>query len=100
MIVTASGSTDDGWQSDRFLTRRSICVGATDESDVVAPWTRMGSAVQVFAPGVEVSGALGGAAAGLVCGPGAPVCVTIGVFVGGALGAFGIDFGYTWLKGR
>ena len=63
VVVTASGSTNDGWQSDRFLTRRSICVGATDESDVVAPWTQMGSAVQVFAPGVEVSGALGGISA-------------------------------------
>ena len=31
----------------------------------------------------------GGAAAGLVCGPGAPVCVTIGAFLGGVLAAFG-----------
>lgn len=31
----------------------------------------------------------GGALAGLACGPGAPVCVTLGAFVGGALGAFG-----------
>lgn len=30
-----------------------------------------------------------GALAGLACGPGAPVCVTIGAFVGGALAAFG-----------
>ncbi|MQA42375.1 hypothetical protein [Rugamonas aquatica] len=33
-----------------------------------------------------------GALAGLVCGPGAPVCVTIGAFVGGALPAFGAGF--------
>lgn len=39
-------------------------------------------------------GAAGGAAAGLVCGPGAPVCVTIGVFIGGALGALGADFAF------
>src|SRR5262249_7404803 len=41
--------------------------------------------------GGMLGGAAGGAAAGLVCGPGAPVCVTIGVFVGGALGALGAD---------
>ncbi len=35
-----------------------------------------------------------GALAGLACGPGAPVCVTIGAFVGGALAAFGA--GYIW----
>lgn len=33
-----------------------------------------------------------GAMAGLACGPGAPVCVTIGAFVGGALAAFGAGF--------
>ncbi|WP_323002029.1 hypothetical protein [Denitromonas sp.] len=26
------------------------------------------------------------------CGPGAPVCVTVGAFVGGALAAFGVSF--------
>ncbi len=31
----------------------------------------------------------GGAAAGLACGPGAPVCVSIGVFVGGVMFAVG-----------
>jgi len=41
-------------------------------------------------------GAAGGAVAGLTCGPGAPVCVTIGVFVGGALGALGADFTFGW----
>lgn len=35
-------------------------------------------------------GIAGGAIAGLACGLGAPVCVTIGAFVGGALGAFGV----------
>ena len=37
-------------------------------------------------------GAIGGAIAGLACGPGSPVCVTLGVFIGGALAAFGVDF--------
>jgi hypothetical protein len=37
-------------------------------------------------------GVAGGAAAGLICGPGAPVCVTVGAFIGGALAAFGVDY--------
>ncbi len=42
--------------------------------------------------GAGVLGSMaGGAAAGLVCGPGAPVCSGIGVLVGGALFAFGIS---------
>jgi xanthine/CO dehydrogenase XdhC/CoxF family maturation factor len=36
-------------------------------------------------------GIAGGAVAGLACGPGAPVCVTIGAFVGGAVAALGVD---------
>lgn len=36
-------------------------------------------------------GIAGGAIAGLACGPGAPVCVTIGAFVGGAVAALGVD---------
>ncbi len=41
--------------------------------------------------------ALGGAVAGLACGPGAPVCSTVGVFVGGALFALGSDVTFDWL---
>lgn len=37
-------------------------------------------------------GIAGGALAGLACGPGAPVCVTVGAFVGGAIAAFGVDY--------
>jgi len=37
-------------------------------------------------------GVAGGALAGLACGPGAPICVTVGAFVGGTLAAFGISF--------
>lgn len=36
-------------------------------------------------------GIAGGALAGLACGPGAPVCVAVGAFIGGALAAFGSD---------
>jgi subtilisin family serine protease len=63
VVVTASGSTDDGWSNDSWVARRSVCVGATDDFDVVTPWTLVGPYVQIFAPGVEVSGAIGGRAA-------------------------------------
>ena len=39
----------------------------------------------------DKSAVLGAGVAGLACGPGAPVCVTLGAFVGGALAAIGID---------
>jgi hypothetical protein len=47
--------------------------------------------------GAGVLGGMGGGAlAGLACGPGAPVCVAVGVFVGGALAALGADFAFDW----
>jgi hypothetical protein len=43
--------------------------------------------------GASITGGIaGGALAGLACGPGAPVCVTVGAFVGGALAALGVSF--------
>jgi hypothetical protein len=39
----------------------------------------------------------GGAAAGFVCGPGAPVCVGVGAFVGGLAFALGADLTFDWL---
>ena len=45
--------------------------------------------------GAGVAGGIaGGMLAGLACGPGAPICVTVGAFVGGALAAFGTS--YAW----
>jgi hypothetical protein len=47
---------------------------------------------EVVVMGASIAGGIaGGAAAGLLCGPGAPVCVTVGAFVGGALAAFGVS---------
>lgn len=48
----------------------------------------------VMAGGGILGGMAGGAVAGLACGPGAPVCVGIGVFVGGAAAALGVDFAF------
>jgi hypothetical protein len=52
--------------------------------------------------GAELGGGLiGGTAvgyfAGLACGPASPVCVTIGVFIGGALGASGARAWFHWV---
>lgn len=52
--------------------------------------TTSGRELAVTGAGVA-GGFAGGALAGLACGPGAPVCVTVGAFVGGALAAFGSD---------
>ena len=45
----------------------------------------------VVTGGAIAGGMAGGAVAGLACGPGAPVCVAVGAFVGGALVALGFD---------
>jgi hypothetical protein len=44
-----------------------------------------------FAGGSIVGGIAGGAMAGLMCGPGAPVCVGVGAFIGGVLAVCGLQ---------
>jgi hypothetical protein len=47
---------------------------------------------EIAITGAGIGGGIaGGALAGLACGPGAPVCVTVGAFVGGGLAAFGVS---------
>ncbi|MDB2686765.1 DNA/RNA non-specific endonuclease [Mariniblastus sp.] len=43
-------------------------------------------------------GAAGGASAGFICGPGAPICVALGVFIGGALGTLGVDLAWDFAE--
>jgi hypothetical protein len=64
----------------------SIYNVATSANKVAA----VGREVAVGGGGI-VGGMAGGALAGMACGPGAPVCVTVGAFVGGALAAFGVS---------
>lgn len=64
----------------------SVYTVATSENKLATA----GKEVAVTGAGIG-GGIAGGAIAGLACGPGAPVCVTLGAFVGGALAAFGID---------
>jgi hypothetical protein len=52
--------------------------------------------------GGAAGGAAAGAVAGVLCGPGAPLCepvtVTVGVFVGGVLGALGADYSFKFFS--
>lgn len=64
----------------------SVYTVATAEDKVDAA----GRELAVSGAGIG-GGIAGGALAGLACGPGAPVCVTVGAFVGGALAAFGVS---------
>jgi hypothetical protein len=53
------------------------------------------AAHEVVGIGAGFAGSVaGGAAAGLLCGPGAPACVAIGAFVGGVLFALGADYSF------
>lgn len=47
--------------------------------------------------GGVLGGAAGGAAAGLVCGPGAPICSGVGIFIGAGLVALGAGSLVDWL---
>jgi len=46
--------------------------------------------------GSIVGGMATGATTGLICGPGAPICSGVLVFVGGALGALGANLAFDW----
>ena len=53
---------------------------------------RLGGEVFHAKRAASIGGSMaGGALAGLACGPGAPVCVTLGAFVAGTLAAFGVS---------
>lgn len=98
-IVTSSGSSRGTVNAcmrnlspaGRGLIALSIAVSTyniASAEDKVAATKR-----EVAVSGAGIGGAVaGGALAGLACGSGAPVCVTIGAFAGGALAAFGMDY--------
>lgn len=67
----------------------SVYAVATAEDKVDAAGRELATTGAGIAGGVA-----GGALAGLACGPGAPVCVTVGAFVGGALAAFGVSLAW------
>lgn len=80
----------------RGLLLLSLAVSIYDIYEADDKVDATGREVAVTGGGV-LGGIAGGALAGLACGPGAPVCVTIGVFVAGGLAAMGVD--HLWLSG-
>ena len=74
----------------RGLVVLSIAVAVYNIAVAEDKMSAAGREVVIAGAGVG-GGFAGGAVAGLACGPGAPVCVTIGAFVGGALSAFGVS---------
>lgn len=74
----------------RGLIVLSIAVSVYNVMSAEDKTQAAGREIAVTGAGI-VGGMASGALAGLACGPGAPVCVTVGAFVGGALAAFGMD---------
>lgn len=75
----------------RGLIILSIAVSVYKVATSDDPWDTAEREAAITGGGIA-GGMAGGALAGLACGPGAPVCVTIGAFVGGAAVAIGIDW--------
>ena len=98
-IVESAGRSDAGWTAlmrklspvGRGLLVVSIGLSVYTVATADDPGDAAGRELAVTGAGVG-GGIAGGALAGLACGPGAPVCVGVGAFVGGALAAFGVDF--------
>lgn len=102
-IVKAAGRTRPGVNANLRMASR-LGKGLIALTLVIAVYNVATADDKLKAAGKEgvviggglMGGALGGAAAGLACGPGAPVCVTIGIFVGGALGGLGSDTAFDY----
>jgi hypothetical protein len=97
-VVESSGKTNAGVNAamsrmraaGRTLIFLSIAISVYNVS--VAEDKAAAAGMELAITGASIAGgAAGGALAGLACGPGAPACVVIGAFVGGALAAFGVS---------
>ena len=80
-------------RAGRGLLVLSLAISVYNIATAEDHWAAAGHEAAVTGAGIA-GGVAGGALAGLACGPGAPVCVTIGAFVGGAAAAFGVDFAF------
>lgn len=96
-IVKSAGKSDPKVTSamkklsraGRGLLFLSIALSVYTVATAENKFDAAGKEIAVTGAGIG-GGIAGGALAGLACGPGAPVCVTVGAFVGGALAAFGV----------
>jgi hypothetical protein len=103
-IVRASGRPNPKWTATaaRFgkVGKGLLVVTIAISVYTIATSDRPGreAAKQGTTVGVGFLGSMaGGAAAGFACGPGAPVCVAVGVFIGGMAFAVGADLTFDWL---
>ena len=80
-------------RAGRSLLFISIAISVYTVSTSENKFDAAGKEIAITSAGIG-GGIAGGAAAGLLCGPGAPVCVTVGAFIVGALIAFGV--GVAW----
>ena len=77
----------------RSLVFLSIAISVYTVATADNKFDAAGKEVVIAGAGIG-GGIAGGALAGLACGPGAPVCVTVGAFIGGALAAFGVSMAW------
>jgi len=98
VVAAAARSNAD---VNRWVTRAGragrglliLSIGLSIHAIATSPDPAATARREVAVTGAGIAGGVaGGALAGLMCGPGAPVCVTIGAFAGGAAAAFGVDF--------
>ena len=61
VVVGAAGNEPGVWYDDPNLASRVLAVGAVDSADTLLSWSVTGALVDVYAPGENISGALGGA---------------------------------------
>jgi hypothetical protein len=97
-IVSAAARSDAGFdltahrvgQVSRGLLLLSVAISVYEAMTSDEPVRTAAKEATMTAGGIA-GGVAGGAIAGLACGPGAPVCVTIGAFAGGALAVLGVS---------
>lgn len=77
----------------RGLMVLSIAISVYEVANAEDPLRQARKEVVTTGAGIA-GGVAGGALAGLACGPGAPVCVTVGAFVGGTLAALGVSLAW------
>lgn len=77
----------------RGLMVLSIAISVYEVATAEDPARQAGRELATTGAGIA-GGVAGGALAGLACGPGAPVCVTVGAFVGGTLAALGVSLAW------
>lgn len=98
-IVKSAGKSKDAVNAKMFRLSRLgrslvfLSIGVSVYTIATSDDKAAATQHEVKVTGAGIGGGIaGGALAGLACGPGAPVCVTVGAFIGGAFAAFSADY--------